>query len=270
MPAGKIKNLIIVILALANCFLLLLVVPSRVENARRRQTEAQRLSELFLRADVELQEEVIPESKKLYPVKLSYSKDALLTVLRELLGTEVLSSETTYHTEYTSKQGKAVVDGGKLTVTLSPGRTAQTAAILAEWGDSWSAPRKTMEDGREIETCRRLVDGVPVRNGELRLIRENGVLVALESAILPTTAGSLRYDDTCCCTAQDALTAFWSSRPEVGWIGSRIVSVEQSFMLTDSDAPAAVRLRPCWAVTTDCGEYFVDGLDRTVTISTKF
>ncbi len=63
---------------------------------------------------------------------------------------------------------------------------------------------------------------------------------------------------------EDALVVFFASRDELGWVGTAITDISQSFSLTDTASASVLRLTPGWTITTDTGKFWVDGIGRQV------
>ncbi|MBQ7254777.1 MAG: hypothetical protein IJS31_00810 [Oscillospiraceae bacterium] len=267
MPASKLKNLVILILLFANLFLLALAVPSYLEKQTQAQTAASALSELFAQAEVTLDPSIIPSSPELYPQEVSCAPADNLAAVTALLGDQVISAEQAFRTDFRSASGTAYLTiGGEFrcepTAIASDDPHAETVRLLEKMGGEWDS----VSHSGELYFAAQKIGGVPVlsnrlsfswKNGELRVV--SGRLVAGETA--------RRAKQTPSCTAQDALLAFYASRLELGWVGSRIESVQQGFVIADSASPAAVQLIPSWRIATDGGAYLVDGISRAVTPS---
>ena len=107
MAAGKLKNLIILILVLANVFLLALVIPARLSERQRRETADRELTELFADSGVTLPEGGVPDGVTIYPQEASTRPGDNLSAVTAVLGQQVVASESAYRTEYRSAQGEA-------------------------------------------------------------------------------------------------------------------------------------------------------------------
>ena len=58
--------------------------------------------------------------------------------------------------------------------------------------------------------------------------------------------------------------AVLSGRDALGWVGSRILHVQQCYRF--SEAPSgAMRLTPVWLIETDTGSFCVGGMSREIT-----
>lgn len=262
MSTGKLKNLIILILLLTCGFLLVLVLPARMEMHRRSEETTRRLRELMAEADVTL-ECALPEAKDLRAAELAGSGTIYADVVKALLGDKVLSSQTAYRTEYTADGGTLLLRTNGFTAALqgreaAPDPRAETETLLAGFGIThYTLRREDGEDALCFFAAPQLY-GVPLLSSELCFVYRDGVLTEVsglplrEACVTPT--GQKR-----CCSAQDALVAFWGKRLSLGWVGSRVESIEQGYLPEDPGT-----LRPVWKIGTDTGAYYVDGLTRAV------
>ena len=66
-----------------------------------------------------------------------------------------------------------------------------------------------------------------------------------------------------CISCADALVALLSSRDQLGWVGSEIVSCEQGYVHSET-ASSALRFVPVWRIETDAGSFYVNGVTREV------
>ena len=74
MSAGKVKNLIILILLLVCAFLLALVIPAKLEARRRAEENTERLRQLMQEANVTLTE-YVPETVDLRAAERTFPSD---------------------------------------------------------------------------------------------------------------------------------------------------------------------------------------------------
>ena len=54
------------------------------------------------------------------------------------------------------------------------------------------------------------------------------------------------------------------SRDTLGWVGATVNEVEQGYCRADTASAAVVRLVPGWAIYTDTGDFWVNGITRMV------
>ncbi len=262
MSAGKVKNLIILILLLVCGFLLTLVLPARLEARRRSEENTRRLRELMAEADVTL-ECALPEASDLRASEFPDVHARCADVVTALLGDKVLSRQTAYRTEYSSESGTLLLSAEGFSAELR-GRAAaadpraETEALLARFGMTAFALRsEETKDALRFSVTPQLY-GAPLFSSELVFDYRDGVLTRVSGLPLRESSVTVTGQKRCC-TAQDALVAFWGARLSLGWVGSRVEGLSQGFLLA-----GASRLQPVWRVETDTGAYYVDGLTRNV------
>lgn len=269
MSAPKIKNLVILILILLNVFLLALVVPTRLADRQRLRQADESLVQLYADADVSLRVEDIPQTKTLYPADLPMTEEGILPAIRAILGQELLTRQTDDGTHFSSAAGTAVLQpDGTLTATVTDHEThdpeAHTRELLTAMGVSWSDVRlQTKDAGVTVCTAVLQSSDIPIVTHSLRFRYENGSLKSVTGLLLPAQAAA-ETAATQGITARDALIAFLGSRISTGWVGERIESVRQGYCLTTDTAQSLWHLQPTWYISTDAGDYLVDGLTRAV------
>lgn len=261
MSAGKLKNLIILILLLVCGFLSALVIPSRLEARRIDAENTQRLRRLMEEADVTLACDV-PEALPLYAAERTDEEQPYLSVITVLLGKQVLSQQKAYRTEYRASGGVLRLNADNFTAELydrAPAADPQAEAeqLLRQFGITHYDLRRE-DDGKRIRIFAVLsLCDAPLFLKEFCFTFEDGALCEVSGT--PVTEDGIAVTGQRCCSAQDALIAFWGGRLSVGWVGSRIDDIVQGYLLADG-----TRLQPAWRIVTDTGEFFVDGLTKTV------
>ena len=123
MSGPKIKNLIILILALTVVFLLILVVPLRMSQSRAEQAQHAQIAELYAGYDVQLDSAALPTSVTLYTIELGAGGEQ--TAAAALLGgsAQLQADATRYAAAFTAPTGRcefsraggfdAALDGGE-------------------------------------------------------------------------------------------------------------------------------------------------------------
>lgn len=274
MPVSKLKNLILMILALAAAFLLALVVPMRLSQVRGEARLHEQLEQLFVSYDVQLRAEQLPTSRQLCVVESSGMQAAASDAASALLGQAVLLEEdsTRYALHYTAANGQCSfeADGrfsAHLTGILADGAPRTHAQeLLRRMGYSCATlTQQTLEDGGVLLTATQAVLDVPVLSGSLRLrYNASGALTDMEGDFF-TAQEVLRVGDSTSCSCADALVALLSRRDALGWVGGSITDVQQGFYRTE--AASGARLTPVWRIDTDAGAFYVSGISREVTLA---
>lgn len=275
MPVSKIKNLILLILALSAACLLFLVVPTRSAQVRAEQTLHAQLEELFASYDIQLDPDILPRSADLYAVELSGQRSDSASAAAALLGADasLQPDSTHYSSTYTSSAGSCTFRaGGGFSAVLNGGSavsdlTAGAQKLLRRMGfdiQSISAPQR-QSAGIYTVTASQQMLGVPLLTEGLTLTYTNGVLTRLDGSFITGASQLVRTSENAGISCAGALTALLSSRDALGWVGSRITAVQQCYRHADSSS-AAMRLTPVWIIETDTGSFCVGGLSREVTV----
>lgn len=269
MSASKIKNLVILILLLVNVFLLILVVPTRMENIQRERQANTALTELYENAGVTLRLEDIPKTKTLYPLELSLTASDSLAAVRGLLGDRLLTQSVGRNTRYTSTSGSATLSpDGSFSAALTSAAVndpeADARRLLDAMGLAYASLRQETSGTAKLYTAVLTVQDVPILTHSLVFRYEENSLVSV-TGLLPAAAEPARSGSQSAVSARDALVAFLGSRLDTGWMGSRIESVTQGYALTYDAAQSVWRLQPSWLLATDAGTYLIDGAAKTVT-----
>lgn len=271
MSASRIKNLILLILLLAVCFLLLAVVPGKLSAQRTERSIHEQLEVLFASYGVSLDPEILDRSETLYTIELSVPE--VPSAVAALLGDDAQedAASTRYESRFTAAAGSLTFSrGGRLDAALETplrGRSAETdmKRRLRSMGCSvWQRqPGVRGSDGSYVLTAAQSLLGVPVFGASLTFTYRSGQLTEVSGLYFPETGTITRISEQSCITCADALTQILASRDETGWVGSRILSVSQGYLPAET-ATSALRFIPVWRVETDTGTFYVNGITREV------
>lgn len=276
MPISKVKNIVIFILVLVNILLLCLVIPLVQERQAQAAEAYAQLETLMERYGVQLHTETLPTTRTLYTVEFTPRDDGALPAMQALLGEMVLmeNDSTRYVQIYRSEQGICQLSRGSDLEARLEGREAASdlpaaaAAELEAMGLDTAyvtTPTRSSAGIYSVTAVQRLLD-VPVFTAALRCTFQNGVLSRMEGTLYFDTTDLCRTDDNTCCSAADALVAFLGSRDALGWVGSSVTDVAQGYCRAETASAAVVRLVPGWRISTDTGDFWVNGISRQVSL----
>lgn len=273
MSVQKIKNLILLILALAVVFLTLLVVPTKTAQAREETALHDRLETLFSENGVQLDGSALPQSLRLYTISLDGIPQAAGSAVSVLLGSsaEVQDDTVRYSSVYTSARGAcSVTANGAFSASLDGSLAysdpvAGTKKLLRSMGFTAAAVSEAARKSAGVYavTATQQILGVPVFSDGLTFTYTNGALESVEGVFFPGSTFT-RVSDSASISCADALVELLASRDSLGWVGSRITLVQQGYEHFDT-ASAAVRLVPVWRIDTDTGSFVVNGMTREIT-----
>lgn len=265
MDRSLLKNIIILILLLANGFLLAALVLRQSSAAdAQRQTE-QQLTELFAADGMALSDDAF--STQTPPASLSLTRSTQLEreVAEFFLGSGIRWED----------QG-----GGTYTCSGSAGAgrfrsngTFEIAGSLAE-GDVETVCRKFCkkfscepvtlaldESGSGTASAVCLYREVPVFNAAVTFTVDHGTLFTVSGTLL-SSEGAVQTAGQEPLSAAAALTAFQAARRESGAVVSAVTGTTLCYELQTA---AAVTLVPAWRITTDTADYYVNCLTGAVT-----
>lgn len=275
MPVSKLKNLAILILALANLALVLLVFPNRLRIGQEADALHESLCSLYAQQAITLSPDVIPDTVSLYVLELKEDGSGSLQAARALLGENVWLHETStrYLNNYRSETGScSISQSGDFSAELTdqePQRDLRSASkkLLKKMGFSCGTlPEPQLEaDGTCTLTANQQVLGMPVFAGDLVLTYQDQCLTGMQGVFFPGANALTRVSDSRCMSAADALVKFLSIRYELGWVGSAVTGLQQGYIRSETAAAATVRLTPVWRLETDTGLYQINGMTGEVT-----
>lgn len=274
MPISKLKNIMILILLVTNALLLVLLVPLARQRQSQLEQAQETLQQLFADAGVHLNAGQLPDTLDLYTLEFTPDEGGALPAMQALLGEMVLMEHdsTRYIQTYSSAAGTCQLSrGNALTAKLQEQQAVTDVArdlsgLLVRMGLEpayVSTPQRVRAGVYSVTATQQLLD-VPVFTAAVTATYENNALTALEGTLYFDTTGLVRTDDITGCTVADALVAFLASRDTLGWVGSTVTHVEQGYCRADTASAAVVRLVPGWAIFTDTGDFWVNGITRAV------
>ena len=271
MSGRRIKNLILLILALAVCFLLLAVVPGKLSAQREESALHRGLTELLASYGVSIDPALLTPGETLYAIELGEADAS--AAAEALLGeaAEADSSSTRYEILYSAASGTVSFSrSGALHAELSAavgGRSYEQdmRRRLRGMGYTvWQAqPAVRQEDGVYALRVEQALLGMPVFGGTLTFSYQNGMLCAADGVFYPESGSVTRVSEEACISCADALTQILASRDALGWVGSQITGMQQGYLHSET-ATSALRFTPVWRVETDTAVFYVNGITREV------
>jgi hypothetical protein len=275
LPISKLKNIVILVLALVNVLLLALVLPLQQERRQQEALAMENLHALFDQYGITLHVESLPATESLYTLEFSPETDAALPAVQALLGEMVLAQDdsTQYLSLYRSDLGQCQISrSGQLEARLVD-REAENdlSKAVSEYLEDMgvevaavSAPNRISAGVYTVQAVQQLL-GVPVFSSTLEFTFHNSVLTRVEGTVYFDTTNLYRTDDVTCISCADALVAFLSNRDALGWVGSTVSGVTQGYLRTETASATLVRLVPGWQISTDTGSFWVNGITEQVT-----
>ena len=271
MSGRRIKNLILLILALAVCFLLLAVVPGKLSAQREESALHRGLTELLASYGVSIDPALLTPGETLYAIELGEADAS--AAAEALLGeaAEADSSSTRYEILYSADSGSVSFSrSGALHAELSAavgGRSYEQDMQRRLRGMGYTVwqtqPAVRQADGVYELGVEQALLGMPVFGGTLTFTYQDGALRAADGVFYPESGSIARVSEEACISCADALTQILVSRDALGWVGSQITGMQQGYLHSET-ATSALRFTPVWRVETDTAVFYVNGITREV------
>lgn len=265
MKTSRLKNIIIVILALANACLLVLLVSRRVQERSVRGRAVTELVRLYAAHGVELPESLVP-TRDVQPASVDPSRDldAEAAFAAAILGSCKKEEVGGGIYRYAGAAGQCLLrSSGVVEATLDRPVGDAEAFFESLFGDyGYAALSSDINAGSgKVVAARRLPSGAFVFNAELTLTFSRNHLIAVAGSFVPAAEPEVREDGVDGITA---LVRFLDYSTASGEVCTSVTDVRSGYLL-QSTASVSQHLIPAWCVTTDVNSYYVNMLTGEVT-----
>lgn len=266
MERYRLKNIIILILALLNVFLLISLGIRGTEERNARRIQRQELVSLFAADGMTLDPGLIPEDTELSVYTLPREEALEKNAASFWLGSvsERTAQGGGIYT-YSGSRGAAIFrDTGSFDIagTLSSGDAEDMCRDFCR-EFSYGEPSFTYDErGIGTGTALRRWNGAPVFNGAITFTISGGAVTSVSGALLPD-AGTESAADQPLLSAFAALTAFQQMRHESSSVVSTITEISLCYEL-QSTASAPMALVPSWHIVTDTALFYVNCVSGVV------
>ena len=266
MDGKKIKNIVILILLIADVFLAALVVSDRITDAAAARAmkngiyEAAELNGVKLSADAGLESPPFPK------YTMYRDLNAEKKMADGLLGKCSVSDLGGNIMFYSSDAGRATFRGtGEFDIAFDPGKYpaeggAELTAVsfLGKMGLKTRETRAANNSDGQTETVTALIDfnETPVFNAYVTFTFSDDSLILVSGKRPPDKPGPAEeysFD------AATVLMRFIELIGSEGYVCSEINLLTGGFVLSDT-APGGVVLIPVWRIDADAGVYYINGL----------
>lgn len=263
----KLKNIIILILLLANLFLLVMVgVQERGSAQYQEQAIADAISVLE-RGGIRIDPADVPKKMKLTAMTAERDRQSEADLASALIGVCDCVDLGGGRYSYEGAFGQAEFRGnGNFNVTFYDGaqraeasgeESAHAVALMEEVGFSGNIVSQEKTGETVVLVLRQTWQGLAVHSCQITLTYENGCLLSIAGQRLmgAPQSGGEKSDPI---TVPTALLRVLNGINDLGDICSEITAMEPGYLLTTSGD--ATRLIPIWYVTTDTGAYRLNAL----------
>ena len=263
MKTSRLKNIVIVVLALANAFLLVLLLSRRAQERAANERAVTQLVALYASNGITLPAAIVPDDVRLSAVEPARDLDAEADFAAAVLGGCSAEDVGGGIYRYVGSAGQCLLrSSGAVEAALDRSVSDPEAfcdGICIDRG--YELTYAALSDGSgTVHAIRRVSDGV-VFNATLEFTFSQNRLLAVTGFFLPAveTAGG---DDAI--DAVTALVRFLDYSNLGGEVCTEITGVQSGYLL-QSTASASLRLIPAWRVTTDVNQYYVNMISGEVT-----
>jgi len=267
MDKFKMKNFILIVLVLVNFFLLTIVVSNETETRRLRIQREESLRGIFLHNDISIDEDIslnISPLPELNLVRNLSAEEEAVSSLIGKCGAEDLGGSIIYYegTKGTARfrgtaefelmfEPDAIYEGSNPSVTAAD-------AVKRLGFKSISDRTVVTEDGEDCTVSLALsYKGMPVFNGRVSCYFTNGSLNLVEGRAYFSQLKSKGSTDD----LPDACTILMRFLEYIKAQNLPCGSIDglEAGYFTESAVVGECVMRPVWRVSTDFGEYFMDG-----------
>lgn len=267
MESFRLKNIIILILALMNLFLLASLYGRTSARQEYQDRTRQQLVELFSSDSARIALDGDAVSFQTPPAGGTLTRDVAhdQTVATLLLGEGLLRSDQgggIY--SYENHTGAAIFrSGGNFDATIHLSGSEDARQLFGDFCKEFHYEETAAPSAGEtfFATAVRTCSGYRVVNSTVTFQATDDAL-HISGTYLPDTLASTDREDTL--SGPSALTAFLNTRREMGAVISAVTGMYPCYEL-QSTAAAPMTLVPAWCIETDAGLYYVNCYTGAVT-----
>lgn len=264
MNGSRIKNIVIVILALTNAFLLVLLFSRRAQEHAARDRAVTELVRLYAANDIALRADLVPKGmlrlSSVEPVRDLAAEAAFAEAVIGVCDVEDMGGGIY---RYANDAGQCLMrSSGAVEAVLERAvgdPEAYYESLFSAHG--YGALYAAINGGSGEAVAARMMPGASVFNAELTLSYAENRLVSVTGSFVPPVEASERGEGIDGITA---LVRFLDYSNLSGEVCTAITDVRGGYLL-QSTASAYQRLIPVWRITTDVSEYYVNATNGEVT-----
>ncbi len=271
MEKSKIKNVIIIILLVVNIFFLTLFLIGRAETGKLKRQAKEDVKAVLMSNGISIDTSIIPEDLYFASYKLTRDINGETLITKTVLGdTDTNLDSNIYH--YKSLAGTADFYGsGEFSISITEGFPIEDSKTqtLVSFLKSISIPVDAKSVRTEDKDCLFQTvsflctyDDIRIFNCEIILKISEGKIFSI-SGRKPTSA-PLASGPPNLLSVNTALIYFLNGIKEANLKCSEITAISAGYYMT-AELSGGGELYPDWRFSTDSGEYYVNGLNGSVT-----
>lgn len=265
MEGSKLKNIVLIILAVANLFLLVLTVTREEQSARYQRSARINAIAVLAENGIALDAAILPEDTGLAPLIMERDRQVETQAASALLGTALESAQGT-SSIYVGDNGILRFSRtGEFSASLEPGAAPvgglteekHALGVLKILDFSSGALTAETKGAVTLVTAPQLWQGSPVFNCRAVLMYEAGSFVGIrggDSVRLtgkPVVAGQVRN-----MSVVTALMRFLDGINQLGDVCTGLTGIAPGYVFSPGFSDP-VELEPVWRITTDTGAYYL-------------
>lgn len=265
MQSSRLKNIIILILALVNIFLLASLFSRFSARRESREQTTSHLTELFTANGMTLSPDAVsfqpPPTGGILPRDTAQDRQMASLLLGDGLS---YSDQGGGIWSYDSTDGAAVFrSGGSFDAAVHIGTDTEAEALCRSVCRRFHYEELAFqrEDGRFTASAVRTFNNCPVYNCTISFSWDEGTL-SVSGTFLPDTLTAAAEEDSL--SAVSALSFFLSAQRELGAVATSITDIYSCYEVQTTSA-ASMTLVPAWCICTNIGLYYVNCYTGTVT-----
>lgn len=263
----KLKNIVILILLLANLFMVSMVLIQERDAAQYQKQALDNAVSVLENNGIRVDRQRVPDEMKLTVLTVERDLESEKTLAEVLLGACDVSELGGGRYAYESSLGSAEFrSNGNFSVTFLDGTRStrkiggeeeHASALLKEAALTANLASREEVEGRVVLTYYQTWQDTPIYSCVITLEYENGSLQSMSGLRLMGTpqSGSGKSE---LISAPSALVRILNGINDLGDICNEITAIEPGYLMTT--ATDATRLLPVWNVTTDTGVYSLNTL----------
>lgn len=268
MSWSKMKNIILVILAVTNLALLVLVGGQAIRGSRLLSRAREDAIQFLRNRGVEVEETMIPQSMDLLPQIVERDLEGEERAAAALLGSPMTAESRGGEVyRYFNERGSVQFHSdGTFSAQLAPGEFSvgeNRAAGCVELMERMGFQGVVLEEEGDTLLFRQTWKGWPLFTQQVTLVCQGDGLTAVTAG--RQLAGKPQEDaGRQTITVATALISFLNGVGALGDVCNRIDAIEPGYAASAS-LSGPIHLTPVWRVTTDTGAYQLDNVTGGVT-----
>lgn len=262
----KVKNIIILILALVNGFLLALVGGQRQQIRSYEHTSLIQAAKVLEQNGIDIEADTVLNAvSSLSPMASSRDLDQEAAIAQRLLGDDVVCDDRKGGLYvYSSQAGSATfrgsgeVDFALTHCSLDGSQPAGHAAALLRAMGLEGELIETSGDGATL-TFRQLWNGMPLYTCRLTFFYEEGQLRSISGCLLACSSLLPVEEGGTAMSLPTALVRFMRGILDSGDVCSAITGLRPGYCIAQTFGPST-SLTPVWLVSTNVSEYYLNAV----------